>query len=386
MARGHRRGGDGSAAVDERLHLADEPLERLGVVRRRLLRDHGLEAELHVRREPLRELLRGPVPERRVVVDPDERRPVVLERGLQTRTASASESRIVTLTPSVNSMSAGSRPTSSQCCLSTATLCVTTSSSPMPFHRSAYLATVRSVFFSPPPPIMIGRWAWSGQRGVAQVVERVVAAGRRGHGLAVEQVAARGHRLVEPVEALAEAGPEVDAVRGVLRLHPGAAEAEDRPAAGDVVERRGELGHEPRVAERVGADEQADLRLLRRHRRRASGSPSPRRSAGTGRRRSRTGGPTPRGGRSRAGRRGGRNRGRTASRWPGSRGGRRASGHACAHGRMRSGPARAGASVRRGASRDRPRSASGPRPRRWPRARRPPSPSTPPRPRSRRRR
>ena len=32
----------------------------------------------------------------------------------------------------------------------------------MAFHMSAYLATVRRVFFSPLPPIMIGRWAWTG--------------------------------------------------------------------------------------------------------------------------------------------------------------------------------------------------------------------------------
>ena len=32
----------------------------------------------------------------------------------------------------------------------------------MPFHISAYFATVRRVFFSPPPPIMIGRWACTG--------------------------------------------------------------------------------------------------------------------------------------------------------------------------------------------------------------------------------
>src|SRR6476469_2389408 len=54
-------------ALDERLDLADQPLEGLVVVRRRLLRDDRVEAELDVRREPLRELRRRAVPERRVV-------------------------------------------------------------------------------------------------------------------------------------------------------------------------------------------------------------------------------------------------------------------------------------------------------------------------------
>ena len=45
-------------------------------------------------------------------------------------------------------------------------------------------------------------------------------------------------RLVEPVEALAEARPEVDPERLVLALEPGAADAEDRPAVADVVEGR----------------------------------------------------------------------------------------------------------------------------------------------------
>ena len=77
--------------------------------------------------------------------------------AFHTRTASASESRIVSFTPSVNSISLTSRPTSAQCCFRTSTLWAIMSSGPMPFHMSAYLATVRSVFFSPEPPIMIGR-------------------------------------------------------------------------------------------------------------------------------------------------------------------------------------------------------------------------------------
>ena len=44
--------------------------------------------------------------------------------------------------------------------------------------------------------------------------------------------------LVEPVQPLADAGPEVDPEGVVLALEPGAADAEDRPAARDVVQRR----------------------------------------------------------------------------------------------------------------------------------------------------
>ena len=42
----------------------------------------------------------------------------------------------------------------------------------------------------------------------------------------------------------------------VLVVEPRAAEAEDRPAVADVVERRGHLGHEPGIAEGVGTDQQ----------------------------------------------------------------------------------------------------------------------------------
>ena len=76
--------------------------------------------------------------------------------------------------------------------------------------------------------------------------------------LAVEEAAHRPDRLVEPVQALAEARPELDPVGPVLGLHPRAADAQDRPAAADVVEGRRGLGHDPWVAERVGADEQPE--------------------------------------------------------------------------------------------------------------------------------
>src|SRR5688572_22901305 len=71
-----------SGADGEGLDLADQPLERLRVVRRRLLGDNRPEAELKIWRQPLRELFGRAVPERVVVLDSGHRRPVVLEGGL----------------------------------------------------------------------------------------------------------------------------------------------------------------------------------------------------------------------------------------------------------------------------------------------------------------
>src|SRR5262245_22687860 len=62
--------------------FADQPLERLGVVWRRLLADHGVEPQLDVWRQLLGELVGGAIPERVVVDDVGHRRPVVLDRGL----------------------------------------------------------------------------------------------------------------------------------------------------------------------------------------------------------------------------------------------------------------------------------------------------------------
>ena len=121
----------------------------------------------------------------------------------------------------------------------------------------------RSVFFSPDPPIMIGRCSWSGARQEDEILEPIPASGRRGHRLAVEQRAHGGDRLVHPGQPLAEARAEVDAVGGVLRLHPRAADAEDRPPAAEVVDRRDRLRHQPGVAERVRADQQAEAGVRR---------------------------------------------------------------------------------------------------------------------------
>ena len=102
-----------------------------------------------------------------------------------------------------------------------------------------------------------------GPRVMAQVLEPVVAARLGGDGLTIEHAPHRADRFIEPVEPLAEPRPELDAVGVVLGLHPCPADTEDRPAVADVVERRGGLGDETWVPERVGADEQAEAGRLR---------------------------------------------------------------------------------------------------------------------------
>src|SRR2546426_12429267 len=71
-----------ATAGQERLHLADESLQRLDVVRGRLLRDDCPEAQVEVRRQAFSYLFGVPVPERAVVLDAGHRRPVVSHVGL----------------------------------------------------------------------------------------------------------------------------------------------------------------------------------------------------------------------------------------------------------------------------------------------------------------
>ena len=87
--------------------------------------------------------------------------------------------------------------------------------------------------------------------------------------LAVEQPADQRHGLGQAVQPLAEAGPEVEAERGVLALEPARADTQDRPPARHVVHGGGHLGHEAGVAQGVRADHQAQ--------------PGPRRDRGDGR-------------------------------------------------------------------------------------------------------
>jgi len=60
-------------------------------------------------------------------------------------------------------------------------------------------------------------------------------------GVAVEEATENRDRLVQPVAALAEARPEVVAVVLVLDVEPRRADAEDRAAIADVVDRRRHL-------------------------------------------------------------------------------------------------------------------------------------------------
>ena len=96
-----------------------------------------------------------------------------------------------------------------------------------------------------------------GRRGEAQAVGPVPRARVRDL-LTVQQRAHDLERLLQPVEAVAEAPSELDAVRRVLALVPSPAEAQDRPAAADVVDGRDRLGDEARVPEGDGAHEQAE--------------------------------------------------------------------------------------------------------------------------------
>ena len=98
-----------------------------------------------------------------------------------------------------------------------------------------------------------------GQGLVLQVVEVVVTIRGRGDRLTSQERGDAGHRLVEPVQALAEAGPEIDAVGGVLVLEPGATEAQPGPTAADVIDGHGRLGGQAGVAEGVGTDHEAEL-------------------------------------------------------------------------------------------------------------------------------
>ncbi len=76
--------------------------------------------------------------------------------------------------------------------------------------------------------------------------------------LPVEQPPDDPDRLIEPVEPLAEAGPEVDPVGLVLALEPGAPDAQHGPSVADVVEGGGELGGQAWVPEGVRPDHQAE--------------------------------------------------------------------------------------------------------------------------------
>ena len=167
----------------------------------------------------------------------------------------------------------------------------TSSIVPDVFQASARSATVRRVFFGPDPPIRIGRCAWIGRGAHQRVVERV-APGPRG----VNRSPSSRRRI-----SITDSSSRSSASRAtspnsipnavVLALEPGAADAQDRAPVREVVEGRRELGGEPGVAERVGADHQAEADPLRDRGQAGQHATSPRRSAAPTGRRSRAGDP-----------------------------------------------------------------------------------------------
>ncbi len=157
----------------------------------------------------------------------------------------------------VRSIADSSRPTAAQCSRRIASRSVSLASSPIdvplvgvPGDGPQRLRLPRPADHDRQPDLDRRRRA----DGLAHRVDRAVVRDR----LPVEQAADEHHGLVEAVEALAEPAAEVDPEPLVLALEPRAAEAEDRAAARQVVERRRELGGQARVAERVRGDHQPE--------------------------------------------------------------------------------------------------------------------------------
>ena len=109
---------------------------------------------------------------------------------------------------------------------------------------------------------------------LAQRIGQLVEAAVVRDALAGEQPLDQTHRFLEPVEALAEAGPEIEPERVVLAPEPARADPEDEPAARDVVERRRELCGEARIAKRVRGDQQAQPGAGRQGRERGQRGPA----------------------------------------------------------------------------------------------------------------
>ena len=98
--------------------------------------------------------------------------------------------------------------------------------------------------------------------GAHRVAHRVEAT-RVGDGLAVEQPADEPDGLVEAIDPLAEARPELEPEGVMLTLEPGRTDPQDRPAIAQVVERRRKFGGHPGVAKRVRTDHEAKACVLR---------------------------------------------------------------------------------------------------------------------------
>ena len=158
-------------------------------------------AELDVRRELLRDVL-GRAD--RLVLQWRATR-LRSNASRNSRSASARSSRMTTVPmPVVRSISAGSRPTVSQCGRRTCLLVPQHSIVPPTLFMSPYFATSLSVTFSPPPPMQIGRCAGAAPGGCASlgvVVRRRGAVGS----VAVEHAAHDRQRLAQPAQPLREA-------------------------------------------------------------------------------------------------------------------------------------------------------------------------------------
>ena len=140
---------------------------------------------------------------------------------------------------------------------------LTISTPPPTLFMSAYFATSLRVTCSPPPPMQIGRRAWTGG-GRLRVSREAVA--RPG---AVGSVPSSIPRMIgsaSPSQRSRSGNPDPNSIpkSSCSSSNHGAADAEDRPAAADVVEGRRHLGHEGRVAERVGPDHEPDPDALGR--------------------------------------------------------------------------------------------------------------------------
>ena len=109
---------------------------------------------------------------------------------------------------------------------------------------SAWRATSLSVRLTPPPPIRIGIRSRTGA-GLSRAEARLDPR---------QRVLQRGDALPD--------GAEVVAVLVVVLLEPAGADAEDRAAAGDVVDRAVGVGEVVRVAVAVADDERAELDAL----------------------------------------------------------------------------------------------------------------------------
>ena len=132
-----------------------------------------------------------------------------------------------------------SRPSLSQCSARIPSLRSNVAASEKLCQMSACLATSRSVFFSPPPPINTGIFR--------------VGAGLSWPSLPRSAAAPAASASSRPGSA------ELVAVLVVVLLEPAGAGAEDQPAAADVVDGAGHVGLQVRIAVGVAVHQAADL-------------------------------------------------------------------------------------------------------------------------------